>query len=92
MAQVSASSSSPASRTPSLIAQAIAAIRTQVRGLAELLAFFVAGAAALSALFSDLLAGARPKRGRDSPWGALDPLPHRRLTTQEHRAGGSMRP
>ena len=62
MAQVSASSSSPAPRTPSLIAQAMAATRTQVRGLAELLAFFVAGAAALWAEFSGLLAGARARR------------------------------
>lgn len=62
MAQVSASSLSPASRVPSLIGRAMAAIRTQLRGLAELLAFFVAGAAALWALLASLLTNARARR------------------------------
>ena len=76
MGQVSASSSSPAPRAPSLIAQAMAAILTQVRGLAELLAFFVAGAAALWALFPGLLAGARARREAGTHLGErLPPFP-----------------
>lgn len=62
MVQVSASSLSLASRARRLIAQTMAAIRTQVRGLAELLAFFVAGAAALRAFLSGLLTGARARK------------------------------
>ena len=62
MVQLSASSLSPAPHARSLIGQAIAAIRTQVRGLAELLAFFVAGAAALRAFLSGLLTGARARK------------------------------
>ena len=61
MVQLSASSLSPGPHARSLIGQAIAAIRTQVRGIAELLAFFVAGAAALWALLSGLLTQARAR-------------------------------
>lgn len=62
MTQVPASRSPPAPRTPSLIAQTMAVIRTQIRGLAEVLSFLVAGAAALWALLSGLLASARAQR------------------------------
>ena len=67
MVQPSASSLSPSPRTQSLINQAMAAICTQVRGLAELLAFFVAGAVAIWALFFRLGAGARVRSEAGSP-------------------------
>ena len=66
MAQISASSLPPTSRAPSLIGRAMAAIRTQARGLAELLAFFVAGAAALWALLTSLLTNARARKAAGS--------------------------
>lgn len=76
MAQVSASSSSAAPRTRGLIAWAMAAIRTQVRGLSELLAFFVASAGALWALLSGLRVGARARRDAGPHLGErLAPFP-----------------
>lgn len=76
MAQVSASRSSSAPGAPGMITQAMAATRTQVRGLAELLAFLVAGVAALWALLSGLLTGARARREAGTHLGErLAPFP-----------------
>ncbi len=76
MTLVSASSTSAAPRTRGLISWAMAALRKQVRGLFEVLAFLAAGAAAIWALLSNLLTSARVRRDAGPHLGErLAPFP-----------------